>query len=72
MRCRLPGSKLFKDLELTFGDFVALGDWFENIEDISKIMRGEPLAGEEQVGIVKPTSPATGRPPSASSTTPCS
>ena len=52
-RFRLPGSKLFKDLELTFGDFVALGDWFEDIEDIRKIMRGEPLAGEEQVGIVK-------------------
>ena len=52
-RFRLPGSKLFKDLELTFGDFVALGDWFEDIEDIRKIMRGEPLAGEEQVGLVK-------------------
>jgi hypothetical protein len=52
-RFRLPGSKLFKDLELTFGDFVALGDWFEDIEDIRKIMRGEPLAGEQDVGIVK-------------------
>ena len=50
MRFRLPGSKLFKDLELTFGDFVALGDWFENIDDIRKIMRGEPLEGEEDVG----------------------
>jgi hypothetical protein len=29
MRWRLPGSKLFKELELTFGDWVALGDWFE-------------------------------------------
>ena len=50
MRWRLPGSKLFKDLELTFGDWVALGDWFENIDDIRKIMRGEPLAGEDKVG----------------------
>jgi hypothetical protein len=63
MRWRLPGSKLFKELELTFGDFVALGDWFENVEDIKRIMRGEALPGEERVGIVKPdksgTRPAT-------------
>ena len=51
---RLPGSKLFKELELTFGDWVALGDWFENIGDVKKIMRGEPLEGEENVGLVKP------------------
>jgi hypothetical protein len=63
MRWRLPGSKLFKELELTFGDWVALGDWFENVGDIKRIMRGEPLPGEERVGIVKPdkagTRPAT-------------
>ena len=53
MHWRLPGSKLFKKLELTFGDWVALGDWFENVGDIKKIMRGEPLEGEEKVGIVK-------------------
>ena len=53
MRFRLPGSKLFKKLELTFGDWVALGDWFENIGDVKKIMRGEPLEGEERGGIVK-------------------
>jgi hypothetical protein len=52
VRFRLPGSKLFKELELTFGDFVALGDWFDDIEDIRKVMRGEPIAGEEKVGIV--------------------
>ena len=53
LRFRLPGSKLFKELELTFGDFVALGDWFEDIEDVRRIMRGEKLAGEDDVGIVK-------------------
>lgn len=52
-RWRLPGSRMFKELELTFGDFVALGDWFEDVEDVRKIMRGEPLAGEEKVGIVE-------------------
>ena len=52
VRFRLPGSKLFKELELTFGDFVALGDWFENMDDVRRIMRGEPLPGEEKVGIV--------------------
>jgi hypothetical protein len=52
-RWRLPGSKLFKELDLTFGDWVALGDWFENVGDIKKIMRGEPLADEDEVKIVK-------------------
>ena len=59
MRWRLPGSKLFKELELTFGDWVALGDWFENIADVKRIMRGEPLPGEEKVGIVKPDKAGT-------------
>ena len=67
MRWRLPGSKLFKELELTFGDWVALGDWFENIADVKRIMRGEPLPGEEKVGIVEPdkagTRPTTARSP---------
>jgi hypothetical protein len=53
-RWRLPGSTLFKELELTFGDWVALGDWFENIGDVKKIMRGEALDGEEDVKLVKP------------------
>jgi hypothetical protein len=53
-RWRLPGSALFKELELTFGDWIALGDWFENVGDVKRIMRGEPLEGEEKVGIVKP------------------
>jgi hypothetical protein len=53
-RWRLPGSKLFKELELTFGDWVALGDWFENVGDIKKIMRGEPLEDEDQVKLVTP------------------
>jgi hypothetical protein len=52
-RWRLPGSTLFKELELTFGDWIALGDWFENVGDIKKIMRGEPLADEDEVEIVK-------------------
>ena len=53
MRWRLPGSKLFEELELTFGDWVALGDWFESVADVKKIMRGEPLEGEDKVDIVK-------------------
>jgi hypothetical protein len=53
-RWRLPGSKLFKELELTFGDWIALGDWFENVGDVKRIMRGEPLADEGDVKIVKP------------------
>jgi hypothetical protein len=59
MRWRLPGSALFKELELTFGDWVALGDWFENVGDIKKIMRGEPLEDEKQVKIVKPDKSGT-------------
>jgi hypothetical protein len=53
-RWRLPGSALFKELELTFGDWVALGDWFENVGDIKRIVRGEALEGEEDVKLVKP------------------
>jgi hypothetical protein len=59
MRWRLPGSKLFKEVELTFGDFVALGDWFDSVDDIKKIMRGEPLGDEHDVGIVKPDKSGT-------------
>jgi hypothetical protein len=40
-RWRLPGG-VWKDFELTFGDWVALGDWFENIAEIKEMIRGTP------------------------------
>ena len=46
----------FKDLQLTFGDWIALGDWFEDIGEIKDMLRADPK----------------GATPSASSTTRCS
>ena len=41
-RWRLPGSTMFKELQLTFGDWVALGDWFENIAEIKRMLGAHP------------------------------
>jgi hypothetical protein len=49
-RWRLPGSRLFRELELTFGDWVALGDWFDDIGEIKALLRGG--AGADTVGQV--------------------
>jgi hypothetical protein len=48
LRWRLPGAKLFKELELTFGDWVALGDWFEDVNAIKRILRNEPERGAQR------------------------
>jgi hypothetical protein len=41
-RWKLPGGTLFKELDLTFGDWVALGDWFEDIADVKNALRAHP------------------------------
>jgi hypothetical protein len=49
-RWRLPGSLMFKELQLTFGDWVSLGDWFEDINEIKQLLR--PNANRDTVGQV--------------------
>jgi hypothetical protein len=39
VRWRLPGSTLFKELELTLGDWIALGDWFEDVAQVKEHLR---------------------------------
>jgi hypothetical protein len=41
-RWKLPGGKLFKELDLTFGDWIALGDWFEDVGELKRVMRARP------------------------------
>src|SRR3954452_22790319 len=40
-RWRLPGNP-FKDFQLTFDDWISLGDWFEDIGEIRQIVRSTP------------------------------
>jgi hypothetical protein len=40
-RWRLPGNP-FTDFQLTFGDWISLGDWFDDIGEIKQIVRGTP------------------------------
>ena len=76
-RCPAPAlpaagqRTLFKDLELTFGDWVALGDWFEDIGTSADHAR-RAARGRGQVGIVKRDKSGNYPTRSASSTTPCS
>jgi hypothetical protein len=49
-RFRLPAATMFKDLELTFGDWVALGDYFEDIAEIKRLLKPGP--GPDTAGQV--------------------
>jgi hypothetical protein len=49
-RWRLPGSRLFAELVLTFGDWVALGDWFEDVSEIKHLIH--PHVKDDTVGQV--------------------
>ena len=51
-RLRKAGSLVgtpFKDFELTFGDWVALGDWFEDVDEIRAMLR-PGAQGEDRIG----------------------
>jgi hypothetical protein len=48
-RWQLPGNK-FTDFQLTFGDWVALGDWFDDIREVIQIIRGGPAPGAVTIG----------------------
>src|SRR5262245_26115481 len=51
-RLRKKGSLIdtpFKDFRLTFGDWVALGDWFENVGEIREMLRPDGK-GKDQIG----------------------
>jgi hypothetical protein len=51
-RLRKAGSMIdnpFKDFQLTFGDWVALGDWFEDVNEVRKMLRPGG-GGEDQIG----------------------
>ena len=39
----------FTDFQLTFGDWVALGDWFENVEEVREMLR-PGKRGEDKIG----------------------
>jgi hypothetical protein len=49
-RFRLPAGTMFADLELSFGDWVALGDYFEDIAEIKKLLK--PGADPSKAGEV--------------------
>ena len=63
-RWRLPGGTLFKELDLTFGDWVSLGDWFEDVGEIKDVLRAHPdrdTVGQLYYAVlvkVRPTSEA--------------
>src|SRR3954471_9637654 len=38
-RWALPGANLFKELQMTFGEWISLGDWFEDIAEIKEMLR---------------------------------
>jgi hypothetical protein len=50
-RWALPGANLFKELEMTFGEWVALGDWFEDIAEIKEMLR--PHRDADTIGQVR-------------------
>jgi hypothetical protein len=47
----LPGANLFKELEITFGEWISLGDWFEDIAEIKETLRAHRDA--DTVGQVR-------------------
>ena len=38
-RWALPGANLFKELQMTFGEWISLGDWFEDVAEIKEMLR---------------------------------
>jgi hypothetical protein len=51
-RLRKAGSLIdtpFKDFQLTFGDWIALGDWFEDVGEIREMLRPGGK-GEDKIG----------------------
>jgi hypothetical protein len=51
-RLRKAGSLIdtpFKDFQLTFGDWIALGDWFEDVGEIREMLR-PGAKGEDKIG----------------------
>jgi hypothetical protein len=47
----LPGANLFKELQMTFGEWVSLGDWFEDIAEIKEMLR--PHRDADTIGQVR-------------------
>jgi hypothetical protein len=47
----LPGANLFKELQITFGEWVALGDWFEDVAEIKEMLR--PHRDADTIGQVR-------------------
>ncbi len=47
---RLPAGTMFPDLQLTFGDWIALGDYFEDMDEIKRLLKPGP--GPSQAGQV--------------------
>ena len=47
----LPGANLFKELQMTFGEWVSLGDWFEDIAEIKEMLR--PHRDGDTIGQVR-------------------
>jgi hypothetical protein len=50
-RWALPGANLFKELEMTFGEWISLGDWFEDIAEIKEMLR--PHRDADTIGQVR-------------------
>ena len=49
-RFRLPAATMYPELQLTFGDSVALGDYFEDVAEIKQLLRPSP--GRDTAGQV--------------------
>jgi hypothetical protein len=52
---RLPAGTMFQELQLSFGDWVALGDYFEDIEEIKSLLKPGPArdrAGEVYYAVL--------------------
>ena len=47
---RLPAGTMFQELQLSFGDWVALGDYFEDIDEIKSLLKPGP--GPDRAGEV--------------------
>jgi hypothetical protein len=45
----VPFDTPFKDFQLTFGDWIALGDWFEDVSEIREMLRPGGK-GEDRIG----------------------
>jgi hypothetical protein len=50
VRFRLPAGTMFQELQLTFGDWIALGDYFDDIAEIKRLLK--PGAARDTAGQV--------------------